>query len=90
LNLIAVVNRFKASFPGIDVSYSVDLSKVDQIVSFSRCAQLTLFFKQFHDVQIDTNLNTTGKAGCDIAILQTLQDFDRWGANGRSLLVSLQ
>ncbi|KAK7687851.1 hypothetical protein QCA50_009070 [Cerrena zonata] len=46
---------------------------------------LTVDLSKYHDSVIDRNLNTTGKAGADIAQLQTLHDFVRWKQEGQLL-----
>lgn len=42
-----------------------------------------LDFVQYHDSVIDRTLNLTGKAGTDVARLQTVHDFVRWKQEGR-------
>ncbi|KAK7681761.1 hypothetical protein QCA50_015108 [Cerrena zonata] len=46
---------------------------------------LTVDLSKYHDSVIDRSFNLTGKAGADIAQLQTLQDFVRWRGEGKLL-----
>ncbi|KAK0206797.1 ABC transporter [Desarmillaria ectypa] len=46
---------------------------------------ITVDLSKYHDGVIDRSLNQTGKAGTDVAHLQTLHDFIRWKDEGRLL-----
>ncbi|KAK0185427.1 ABC-type Fe3+ transport system, periplasmic component [Armillaria mellea] len=46
---------------------------------------ITVDLSKYHDGIIDRSLNLTGKAGVDVAHLQTYHDFVRWKIEGRLL-----
>ncbi|KAK0461883.1 ABC-type Fe3+ transport system [Desarmillaria tabescens] len=46
---------------------------------------ITVDLSKYHDGVIDRSLNQTGKAGTDVAHLQTLHDFIRWKDEGHLL-----
>lgn len=47
-------------------------------------ARVITDLSKYHDARIDQQL-ARGRLECDVAILQTLHDFDRWKSEGRLL-----
>lgn len=46
---------------------------------------MTVDVSKYHDSRVDRQYEKTGSNGADVAVLQTLHDFNRWKAAGRLL-----